>query len=161
MANYNLKIESAQLSFQPKRDYRGKVILFTIVALIIFILTPTLNLNYETKWGIFTIGLLCGFTAAYDFLFNFNVTYIFDQTTRNIYRKIPGLYIRRVLTFEDLFILRVEEDGLLYYAISKKQNKYGNNYTISQSFGNSKSSRRKQETFETEVLSAIESFIRR
>jgi hypothetical protein len=159
MAGYNLKTENGRLSFQPKRDYKGKVILFTLVTLIIFIVTPTLNLNYETKWGIFTIGLLCGFTAAYDFLFHFNVTYIFDQTSKSIYHKIPGLYTRQIMTFEEVFILRVEEDGLLHYALSKKQNKYGKGYTISQPFGTNKKSRKRQEIFETEILSAIESFI--
>lgn len=159
MADYNLKIEGGRLSFQPKRDYKWKVILFTVVALITFIMIPTLNLNYETKWGIFAIGLLCGFTALYDFLFHFNLTYIFDQTTRNIYCKIPGLYTRQIITFDEAFILRIEEDCLLHYALSKKQNKYGNSYAISQSFGSNKKSRRRQETFETEVLSAIESFI--
>lgn len=159
MAGYNLKIESKRLSFQPKRDYKWKVVFFGLVALAIFIVTPMLNLYYQTKWGVFSIGLVCGITALYDFLFHFNVTYVFDQTTRSIYRKIPGLYTRQVITFDELFILRVEEDCLLHYAMSKKQNKYGASYAISQPFGTNKSSRKRQEIFETEVLSAIERFI--
>lgn len=159
MTGYNLKIESGRLSFQPERDYKGKVLFFALVAASIFIVVPMLNLYHDTKWGVMAIGLVSAITAIYDFIFHFNVTYIFDQYTRQVYRKIPGLYTRKIMAFEDIHILHVQEDGLLHYALSHKQNKYGKSFAISQPFGSNRKSQIRQELFETEVLAEIEKFI--
>ena len=160
MATYNLKIESGQLSFQPKRDYKGKVLLLSMVAMAIFIVTPMLRLHYETQWVILTLGLVSAIAAVYDFLFHFNVTYLFDQGTREVYRKIPGLYTYVLMSFEEVYIIHVQEDGLLHYALSHKQNKFGKSYAISQPFGSNRKSRERKEMFETEVLVILEDFIR-
>ncbi|MBE5318109.1 hypothetical protein IM793_02980 [Pedobacter sp. MR2016-19] len=125
MTGYNLKIESGRLSFQPERDYKGKILFFTFLAVGIFVVTPMLHLYHDTHWAVMAIGLVSALTALYDFIFHFNVTYIFDQYTRQVSKKIPGLFTRKIMAFEDVFILHVQEDGLLHYALSHKQNKYG------------------------------------
>lgn len=159
MTGYNLKLENGRLSFQPKRDYKGKVLFFVLVAVTIFIVVPMLNLYHDTKWVVMAIGLLSAIAAIYDFIFHFNVTYIFDQYTRQVYKKIPGLFTRRIMAFEDVFILHVQEDGLLHYALSHKQNKYGKSFAISQPFGTNYKSQIRQEAFENEVLTEIEKLI--
>jgi hypothetical protein len=61
--------------------------------------------------------------------------------------------------FDDMHILHVQEDGLLHYALSHKQNKYGKSFAISQPFGSNRKSQARQETFETAVLTEIEKLI--
>ncbi|NII81253.1 MULTISPECIES: hypothetical protein [unclassified Pedobacter] len=159
MAAYHLKIENGRLSFQPERDYKGKILFFALLAAGIFVVTPMFDLNYNTYWGIMAIGFVSALTAVYDFIFHFNATYIFDQYTRQVYKKIPGLFTRKIMAFEDVHILHVQEDGLLHYALSHKQNKYGKSFAISQPFGTNRKSQIRQEVFETEVLKEIERMI--
>ncbi|MBT2564381.1 hypothetical protein J7E50_23475 [Pedobacter sp. ISL-68] len=160
MTAYNLKVESGKLSFQPKRDYKGKVLFFAGVAAAIFIVVPLLNLHHDTKWAVMAIGMVATITAVYDFIFHFNVTYIFDEYTRLVYRKIPGLYMRKIMGLDDIHIIHIQEDGLLHYALSHKQNKYGKSFAISQPFGTNRKSEIRQEAFENEVLTEIEKFTR-
>ncbi|QNN42862.1 hypothetical protein [Pedobacter roseus] len=159
MTGYNLKIENGRLSFQPERDYKSKILFFALLAAGIFVVTPMLHLYRDTQWCVMAIGLVSAFTALYDFIFHFNVTYIFDQYMRQVYKKIPGLFTRKIMPFEDVFILHVQEDGLLHYALSHKQNKYGKSFAISQPFGTNRKSQIRQEKFETEILTEIEKII--
>lgn len=159
MAAYNLKTENGKLSFQPERDYKGKILFFALLATGIFVVTPMLHLYHDTQWGVMAIGLVSALTALYDFIFHFNITYIFDQYTRQVYKKIPGLFTRKIMAFENVHILHVQEDGLLHYALSHKQNKYGKSFAISQPFGTNHKSQIRQETFETEVLTEIEKMV--
>lgn len=161
MTGYNLKTESGRLSFQPERDYKGKILIFAILSAVIFVVTPMLNLYLDTFWGVMAIGFVTALTALYDFIFHFNVTYIFDQYTGQVYKKIPGLLTRKIMAFEDVYILHVQEAGLLHYALSHKQNKFGKSFAISQAFGSSRKSQIRQAAFETEVLAEIEKIIHR
>jgi hypothetical protein len=159
MERYNLKIMGGRLSLQPMRNYWINIIISASVAVAVFIVVPMLNLGHETTWGALTLGIVPALYAIYDFLFRVNVTYEFDQYAKTIYRKLPGLYTRKLMDFEDVHLLPVEIDGLLHYAISNKKNKYGKSYPISHSFGSTKKDKRKQEEFEVEVLDTIEAFL--
>ncbi|WP_293741902.1 hypothetical protein [uncultured Pedobacter sp.] len=159
MTGYNLKNESGRLSFQPERDYKGKILFFSFLAAVIFVVTPMLNLYPNTYWIVMAIGFISALTALYDFIFHFNITYIFDEYTGQVYKKIPGLLTRKIMAFEDVYILRLQEDGLLHYALSRKQNKFGKSFAISQPFGSSRKSQIRQAAFETEVLAEIEKII--
>lgn len=159
MPAYNVKIENGKLSFQPERDYKSKMLFFCVLAVVIFVVTPMLHLYRDTYWSVMAIGFVSVLTALYDFIFHFNVTYIFDQYTGQVYKKIPGLFTRKIMAFEDVYILHVQEDGLLHYALSHKQNKYGKSFAISQPFGSNRKSQIRQATFETEILSEIEKII--
>ncbi|WP_412467608.1 hypothetical protein [Pedobacter sp. KLB.chiD] len=159
MTGYNLKTESGRLSFQPERDYKGKILCFTLLAAGIFVVTPMLHLYRDTHWGIMAIGFVSALTALYDFIFHFNVTYIFDPYTGYVYKKIPGLFTRKIMAFEDVYILHIQEDGLLYYALSHKQNKFGKSFAISHTFGSNRKSQIRQATFETEILTEIKKII--
>ncbi|WPU92814.1 hypothetical protein SNE25_26165 [Mucilaginibacter sabulilitoris] len=161
MERYNLKIMGGRLSFQPMRNYRINIIISATAATAVFIIVPMLNLGHETTWGALSLGIVPALYAIYDFLFRVNVTYEFDQYAKTIYRKLPGLYTRKLMDFEDMHLLPVEADGLLHYAISHKKNKYGKSYTISHSFGSTIKGRKKQEEFETEVLAVVEAFLQR
>lgn len=159
MERYNLKIMGGRLSFQPMRNYRINIIISASVAVAIFIIVPMLHLGHDSTWGWIAVGIVPALYAVYDFLFRVNVTYEFDQYAKTIYRKLPGLYTRKLMDFEDMYLLPVEADGLLHYAISHKKNKYGKSYIISHSFGSTIKGRKKQEGFETEVLAVIEAFL--
>lgn len=159
MTGYNVEIENGKLSFQPERDYKGKILFFTLLAVTIFVIAPMLHLHKDTYWGIMAIGFVSALTALYDFIFHFNVTYIFDQYTGQVYKKIPGLFTRKIMDFEDVYILHVQEDGLLHYALSHKENKYGKSFAISQPFGSNRKSQIRQANFEAEILSEIEKII--
>lgn len=159
MTGYNLKTESGRLSFQPERDYKGKILFFSFLAVGIFVITPMLHLYRDTHWGVMAIGFVSALTALYDFIFHFNVTYIFDQYTGQVYKKIPGVFTRKIMAFEDVYLLHVQEDGLLHYALSHQQNKFGKSFAISQAFGSNRKSRIRQAAFETEVLAEIEKII--
>jgi len=159
MAAYHVETGNGKLSFQPERDYKGKILFFAFLAAGIFVVTPMLHLYRDTHWGVMAIGFVSALTALYDFIFHFNVTYIFDQYTGQVYKKIPGLFTRKIMAFEDVYILHVQEDGLLHYALSHKQNKFGKSFAISQPFGSNRKSQIRQATFETEVLVEIEKII--
>nr|WP_157536461.1 hypothetical protein [Mucilaginibacter sp. L294] len=159
MERYNLKIIGGRLSFQPMRNYRINIIISASVAVAVFIIVPMLNLGHDTTWGLLTVGIVPALYAIYDFLFKVNVTYEFEQYAKTIYRKLPGLYTRKLMDFEDMHLLPMELNGLLHYAISNKKNKYGKSYPISHEFGSTKKDQKKQEEFETEVLPAIHDFV--
>lgn len=156
---YRLKITDSRLSIQPKRDYLVKDIVIAVVATGIFICTPLLNLYHQTTWGVLSVGFVLGCFALYDLVFNANVTYIFDSSNRNIYQKIPGLYTRKLMPFEEMHLLPVIEDGLLHYAISSKKNKYGKSYLISHPFSESEKGWKKRALYESEILFCIEKHI--
>ena len=159
MERYNLKIMGGRLSFQPMRNYRINIIISASIAIAIFIIVPMLNLGHDSTWGWLTVGMVPALYAVYDFLFRVNVTYEFDQYAKTVYRKFPGLFTRKLMDFEDVYLMPVELNGLLHYAISNKKNKYGKSYPIIHEFGSTKKDLKKQEEFETEVLAVIEAFL--
>lgn len=155
MASYNLKAVDGKLSFQSNGVYKGKIISCVILAAAAFIIPLVWPLNYEVSRFIMCIGVICGFYAVYDFLFKVNLTYVFDERTREVYLKAPGLYSKKLMSFEEVYILQETTNNNLQYVISNKKDRFGRNYAVSDYFPDTKKGRKRQEVFETEILDAI------
>ncbi|WP_143059185.1 hypothetical protein [Chitinophaga arvensicola] len=101
------------------------------------------------------IGLVCAGYAVTDFLFKVNLTYIFDPVERVVYQKVPGLYTRKLMSFDEVYILPETTHGEVHYVMSNKKNKYGRNYALSNYFSLTRKGQQKQALFEDEVLEVI------
>lgn len=159
MISYNLKAVDGKLSFQPNGAYKNKIIICVIMAAAAFIIPLIWTFNYEVSRLIMCIGFICAFYAVYDFLFKVNLTFVFDQGTRKVYLKVPGLYSKKLMSFEEVYILQETTNGDLYYVISNKKDKFGKNYVLSDYFSDTKKGRKRQEVFETEILDVISNIL--
>lgn len=156
---YNRKITDGQMSFQPNKVYKVKIIICLILAVVAFILPQLWRLSYQVSMLVMCIGGICAFYAVYDFLFKLNLTFVFNQLTREVYQQVPGLYSRKLMSFEEVYFLQETDTGDLYYVISNKKNKFGKNYIISDYFPDTKKGRKRQEQFETEILEILKTMI--
>lgn len=156
---YNLKIDEDRLSFQPNRRYKNKIIACVLLAIVAFVLPRVVVLGYQGTYLVNCLGLVFAGYAVYDFLFRVNLTYIFDQSNRRVYCKIPGFYTRKLMAFEEVYILLETLHFELHYVMANKKNRFGRNYPISDYFTDSKKGRREQEQFEIEILTVIEDFM--
>lgn len=159
MINYNLQQIEGKLSFQPNRRYKRKIIFCLLIAVIAFTLPWFLSISYDITCTIQIIGVICAAYALYDFLFKMNLTYIFDQTNRQVYRKAPGIYTRKLMSLEEVYILLETENCELHYVLSNKKDRYGKGYNISDYFLSTKRGKEEQERYEIEVLGAIQKMI--
>lgn len=156
---YNLKMDADKLSFQPNRRYKNKIIACVLLAIVAFVLPRIVILGYQATYFVSCLGLVFAGYAVYDFLFRVNLTYIFDPSDRLVYCKIPRLYTRKLMAFEEVYILLETLHFELHYVMAHKKNRFGRNYPISEYFTDSKKGRREQEQFETEILAVIEDFM--
>lgn len=147
------------MSFQPNKVYKVKIIICLILAVVAFILPQLWRLSYQVSMLVMCIGGICAFYAVYDFLFKLNLTFVFNQLTREVYQQVPGLYSRKLMSFEEVYFLQETASGDLYYVISNKKNKFGKNYIISDYFPDTKKGRKRQEQFETGILEILEQMI--
>jgi hypothetical protein len=144
-----------QYRIQPNKSYKSKIIVCAILAVAAFLIPLVWPFGYQAFMLIRAIGLMCAGYAVFDFLFRVNLTYVFDTVNRAVYQKVPGLYTRRLMSFEEVFILPETIYGEVHYVISNKKNKYGRNYPISDFFALTRKGKEKQTLFETEVLDVI------
>lgn len=155
MASDQAILTDGQFRIQPNRRYKSKIIVCTILAAAALLIPLVWPFNYQVLMLIRCIGLMCAGYAVFDFLFRVNLTYVFDTVGRTVYQQAPGLYTRRLMSFEEVFILPETIYGEVHYVISNKKNKYGRNYPISDFFALTRKGKQKQELFETEVLGVI------
>lgn len=156
---YNMKIMDGQVSFQPNKVYKSKIIICLILAAAAFVVPQLWKLPYEVSMLIMCIGAICAFYAVYDFLFKLNLTFVFNRLTREVHQQVPGLYSRKLMLFEEVYFMQETTNGDLYYVISNKKNRFGKNYIISDYFPDTKKGRKRQEQFETEILEILEDMI--
>ncbi|MCW3466412.1 hypothetical protein [Chitinophaga nivalis] len=159
MQSYNLKLTDGKLSFQPNKGFKTQIIFSAIVTGVAFILPLVWPLNYEVRMLLRCLGIVSAAYGVYDFLFKLNLTYIFDQHNRQVYQRVPGLYTRRILSFEDIYILTETVNCELHYVMSNQKNKFGRNYAISDYFPDTQKGRRKQELYETTILTTVSNFL--
>ena len=157
---YNLRIIDGRLSIQPKKSYKIKIIGCLIAALVAYAAPSFIQLNTEINNVLYMLGVVFLGYACYDFLFNVNVTYVFDKMERMVYQKVPAIYTRKLMTFDEVFIIATDVTGEVYYGLSNKKNTYGKNYAISDYFPNTKKGNSRQEQYEQEVLSVIEDYMK-
>lgn len=155
MASDQAIFTAGQLKLQPNRSYKSKIIVCSLLAIAALLIPLVWPFNYQVLMLIRCIGLMCAGYAVFDFLFRVNLTYVFDTENRTVYQKVPGLYTRRLMSFDEVFILPETIYGEVHYVISNKKNKYGRNYAISDFFALTRKGKEKQELFETEVLDVI------
>lgn len=156
---YNLRIEEDKLLLQPHRRYKNKIIACVLLAIVSFVLPQLVSLGYQADHLILCLGFIFAGYAIYDFLFRVNFTYVFDQGNRQVYLKFPYLYTRKLMAFEDVFIMAETLHYELHYVISHQKNRYGRSYPISDYFTDGKKGRKEQEQYETEILATIADFM--
>lgn len=155
MPMYNLKYIDNKFSFQPNKRYRYKIMGCLALAVIAFALPQVWPLPYDVSMCISCIGGLCACYALYDFLFKVNLTYVFDRSDRQVYLKIPGLFSRKLMAFEQVCLLTESLNCDLHYVLSNKKDKYGKNYLISDAFPDTRKGNKEQAQFEAEIYTVI------
>ncbi|MBB5634200.1 hypothetical protein HDF26_003136 [Pedobacter cryoconitis] len=160
MALYNLQISDGRFSIQPNLSYYTKIKIFLVGIFLCFAVVPFLPIGHDVKFILYLIGGgLCCY-VVYEFLFLANVTLIFDQGTRKVYRKIPGIYTKTLMDFEEIRLVNDTSYGLLTYTIGAKSTRFIKNYPISDPFSNSKKGQRQQLEFETTILEPLMEFVK-
>lgn len=148
-------VNGQKISLQPNKRYRNKIIIFTLLALICVLLPHFFVVNTEVYRLTLSIGIFCAAYAVYDFVFRLNLTYVFDLNERKVYQKIPGLFIRKLMNFDEVYILLETDNCEPHYVLSNQKDRYGNNYAISDYFSGSRKGIEEQQRYETEVLVKI------
>lgn len=160
MALYNLEVSDNIMRFQPNLSYYTKIIIFLCLIGICFLVVPFLNIGYDVKRFAYFIGAGVSCYVIYDFLFVVKVTMIFDRNTRTVYKKVPGIYTKTLMAFEEVKLVNDTSYGTLTYHIGAKSNYFVKNYAISDTFSNNKKGQQRQEEFETTILDPLMEFIK-
>jgi len=160
MALYNLQISNGQLSIQPNLSYYTKIKIFIAGIILCFGMPLFLPIPHDVKPFLYIIGTgLCCY-VVYEFIFLANVTMIFDQGTRKVYKKIPGIYTKTLMDFEEIRLVNDTSYGMLTYTIGAKSTRFIKNYPISEPFSDSKKGQREQLEFETTILEPLMEFVK-
>jgi len=160
MALYNLTVSDNIMRFQPNLGYYSKIIIFLGLIGVCFVIVPFLSIGFDVKRFAYFIGGGLSCYVIYDFLFVVKVTMIFDRNTRTVYKKIPGIYTKRLMGFEEVKLVNDTSYGTLTYHIGAKSNYFVKNYAISDTFPNNKKGQQRQEEFETTILDPLMEFIK-
>ncbi|AMP99974.1 hypothetical protein AY601_3101 [Pedobacter cryoconitis] len=160
MALYNLEISDGRFSIQPNLSYYTKIKIFLAGIFLCFAVVPFVPIAHDIKFFLYLIGAgLCCY-VVYEFLFLANVKIIFDQGTRKVYKKIPGIYTKTLMDFEEIRLVNDTSYGLLVYTIGAKSTRFVKNYPISEPFSDTKKGHREQLEFETTILEPLMEFIK-
>jgi len=163
MHKYQLKITPHELSIKPYFGFMPKIKTFAILSVLIFGIVPFTDswLNYNVRYILYGIGAILLFYAIYDFLFNVNVKFLFDKTDQNIYKINAPFFKRRLMTFEEMTIINIsQEPGTMEYAIGQQKKQFVKNYSISDTFTNSKKSNAREQEYVEQVLNPILAFVK-
>ncbi|SFE09441.1 hypothetical protein SAMN05518672_104452 [Chitinophaga sp. CF118] len=159
MAFWTFSITSERLSLQPNKRYKYKIIICLLLAAIAFSLPYFVVIGRDLYMLILSIGIFCATYAIYDFLFKLNVTYVFDLTKRQLFHKVPGLYTRKLMDFDEVYILLETDNCEPHYVLSNKKDRYGKSYAISDYFSGTRKGALEQERYETEVLEVVTQYL--
>jgi hypothetical protein len=162
MNRYQLTLTPSQLSIKPYFGYKGKIRLFGLLALLLFGSLPFLRelIGYDLQCVGYVLGGCMVVYALYDFLFHLNVTFLFDKETGSIYKINSPFYKKRLMGFEEMLIINSWECGAMHYVIGRKGKQFLKNYSISDTFTDSKKSREREVAYIEEVLGPILDFVR-
>lgn len=155
MASWSISMTSQGLSLRPNNRYKTKIIVCLLLAVITLSLPAFVVIGRDLYVLILSVGILCAMYALYDFLFKLNLTYVFDLAKRQLFQKVPGLYIRKLMDFDDVYILLETDNCEPHYVLSNRKDRYGKNYAISDHFSGTRKGALEQERYETEVLAVI------
>ncbi|NLU96094.1 hypothetical protein [Chitinophaga sp. Ak27] len=163
MNKYQLKITSRELSIKPYFGFMPKIKAFALLSVLIFATVPFMGnwMNNHIRYTLYGIGAIMVFYAIYDFLFNVNVKFLFDKNAGVIYRINAPFLRQRLMTFEEMTIINVSGDpGCMEYAIGQKKKQFMKNYSISDTFTNSKKSNAREQEYVEQVLNPILEFVK-
>lgn len=160
MALYNLQISDGRFSIQPNLSYYTKIKTFLAGIFLCYAVVPFLPIAHDIKVALYIVaaGLCC--YVVYEFLFLANVTMIFDQGTRKVYKKTPGIYTKTLMDFEEIRLVNDTSYGELTYTIGAKSTRFIKSYPISEPFSNSRKGHREQLEYETTILEPLMEFIK-
>lgn len=158
-AHHRFLVTEEALYLQPMRVYRYKIAGGALFALSAFGVAFTNIVRHDIQVLLMMLGGVALAYALYDWLFRLNLTYVFDGRRRQVYRKFPGLFTQKLMTFDEVCILPETEHGSLRYLLSRRQNKFGKGYPVSDFFADNTRGEEKQEKFEQEILVVIVAFV--
>ena len=159
---YRLKLTPQAISIQPhyyllKKNFRWYINLLVAAALCL----PLAEQYFGETGLVIDLGMAGTilFYMAKDYFFSINIRYIFDRSTRCIYKSNPPFAANKpIIRFNETTIFTCAECGYWYYAIGIKQKQFLKNYCISEPFGSGKKSTQQQE-YEQQILSKINDMI--
>lgn len=97
--------------------------------------------------------------SLWDYFFRVNVRYTFSKSDNAVYKSDLFFAKKKLMRLDEVTIYTSSETGSWHYNMGAKKRHFLKPYKISQSFGDGKSSQKKAEAYEAEVLSQIESLI--
>ncbi|WP_118973227.1 hypothetical protein [Taibaiella koreensis] len=158
-AGHRFLAQGEKLYLQPNRVYRFKVAGCILLALAGFGVALTKIVSYDMQVLCQVLSIIVLAYAVFDTLFRVNLTYIFDGGQQQVYRKFPGLFTQKLMPFNEVCILPETEHGSLRYSLSRKRNKFGKSFPLSDFFSGSKKGEKRQLQFEEEILATIVTFV--
>lgn len=158
-AGHRFLVSGSRLYLQPFGVYKYKIFFCAVLTLSAFVVAAAKLVNHDWQQVLIIVGCLSAVYAVFDVLFRINLTYIFDGERQGVYRKFPGLFTQKLMSFDEACVLPETEYGSLRYTLSRKKNKYGKSFPLSDFFSDSKKGRQRQLQFEEEILTVIITFV--
>lgn len=159
---YQFTISSEELTIKPYFSYKMKLLIFAVLVVLVISVVPQLDqiLHSDVRNVIYMVAGMTTLIGLYELIFKVNVKFLFDKRTHAIYKIIPPFPRQKLMTFDEMTIIHTTEHGEMEYAIAQKKNQFVKNYSISDSFGNSQKSQRREERYVNEILNPILEFVR-
>ena len=160
---YRLELTPDSLKIQPhyyllKRDFKWYVML--LIASIISVPFAEAYLAEPGLVLVLSIGMLMLYYIFRVYFFKVNVCYVFDRSTRCIYKSNPPFVNKKpIIRFDELTIFTNSELGNWQYAMGIKQKQFLKSYSISEPFDSGGKGAKRQEEYEQQILSKIEEMV--
>ena len=161
MSKYNLQTFANKLTLQPFLDFKrsGTIVLLLALAIALAgVIVPRYFPEQSTLKPLFyVVAGMFALRGLFEYVIKSNIVIEFDKEDGFVFKKLPGLYKRRLIKIEDIeSIVPIYTNGTAQYCITNRHNMFGKNYPVS-SFVSDKSKRKRE--FEEIVLPAIYQFI--
>ena len=160
---YKLELTPDSLKIQPHYYLLKKDFKWYIAILLAATLCIPLAEKYLAEPGlvlVLSIGLLTLYYIIRDYFFKVNICYVFDRSTRCIYKNnSPFVNKKPIIRFDELTIFTNSELGSWQYAMGIKQKQFLKSYSISEPFGSGEKSAKRQAEYEQQILSKIEEIV--
>ncbi|PZP45822.1 MAG: hypothetical protein DI598_12870 [Pseudopedobacter saltans] len=156
---YRLEETSTSLKMQPSYYLFQKNFKLYLGLLGIAVVLIPLMKRFWGSNGLVTAIAIASIMVIYlirDYCFRINVKYIFDKSTRSIYKtNLPFVNNKKLMNFDEMIIFTSTDSGALYYSLGIKQKQLLKSYKISESFDSGKRSEKAKVEYESEILSKI------
>ena len=152
----NLNITRDAITFQPfLRSKKGGLISF-LVAIVFIIIVYLAQFKEETTYSLYIFSVLLVIYGAYYYFIDSKFVIEFNKTKKAVYKKIPGLYNRKLIAFSDINnIAIIYTNGNPHYCITHRENMFGKNYAITEYFNDTNQGVAARDDFETYILPSL------